>query len=411
MMDNQNNYQMDFEEKKAVKLFIWLFYIIFFGFELIWNIIVPKFLHKNMIPFGSDGIGYWYYILIVILLPISIFLLKNRNPYNVKYFILIGYLLIDFIDNFFRYYGSSDSFANGGAAEVLVIFYAPIFINKKFFWIVVFSVICKYALLGLVLLDPNVIFPIVFYFILSGCAYILVNRLFSYIHSLTAVQNELHQKEKLVAIGQMATAISHEIRNPLATLKGFTQLQKESYPNTNDYYSIMIQEIDRINTIVNDLLYLGKPKSIHFQKAKIEDIISYIISLMQNMAIQKEVSIESNIEPSLPELECDENQIKQVLLNLIKNAIEAMNSGKIDIQAKKQGKNQLFVSIQDEGSGISDLDIHKLGKAFYTTKSDGTGLGLLITNQIIQDHNGHMNIRSNLGKGTIVEITLPFSQS
>ena len=119
------------------------------------------------------------------------------------------------------------------------------------------GMIWKYVILGGIM-DTRVIFPIIVYFILSVIAFILLRRFNSYINSLTSVHVELRQKEKLAVIGQMAAAIGHEIRNPLSSLKGFTQLQQERYPNTNDFYPIMIQEIDRINSIVNDLMYTWK---------------------------------------------------------------------------------------------------------------------------------------------------------
>ena len=125
----------------------------------------------------------------------------------------------------------------------------------------------------------------------------------------------------------MAAAIGHEIRNPLSSLRGFTQLQQERYPNTNDYYPIMIQEIDRINSIVNDLMYLGKPKDITFEKASIEEIIAYTLSITQQQAERQGVTVETIMAGPLPPLDCDAKQLKQVFINLIKNAIESMPEG------------------------------------------------------------------------------------
>ena len=221
-------------------------------------------------PFDTNevGLGVWLYILIFCLLPIAIYFIKKGNPYVVKYIYIIGYIGIDIIDNLMKYLGTTDSFGSGNIVEVLFILFCPIFVNNKYFWVVSLGMIGKELLLGVILQDLNVLVPTVLYVILSVIAYILVIRFNSYIQTLTTVYEELRQKEKLAVIGQMAAAIGHEIRNPLSSLRGFTQLQQERYPNTNDYYPIMIQEIDRINSIVNDLMYIGKPRLIKFEKAK-----------------------------------------------------------------------------------------------------------------------------------------------
>ncbi|MCL6571266.1 MAG: GHKL domain-containing protein, partial [Bacillus sp. (in: Bacteria)] len=233
----------------------------------------------------------------------------------------------------------------------------------------------------------------------------------SYISSLTSVYEELRKKEKLAVIGTMAAAIGHEIRNPLSSLRGFTQLQKERFPNTNDYYPIMIQEIDRINSIVTDLMYIGKPRAIHFEKASMEEIIAYTLSITQQQADRQRVTVETIIAGPLPPLDCDGKQLKQVFLNLIKNAIESMpDGGRIEIHLKVVEEHKMYISIEDEGYGITDENILNLGEPFYTTKVEGTGLGLMVSNQIIREHKGLLKISSNSGKGTIVNVILPITQ-
>jgi signal transduction histidine kinase len=270
----------------------------------------------------------------------------------------------------------------------------------------------KYVILGGILQESNVVLPIIVFFVLSVIAYFLLTRFTSYINSLTSVHLELRQKEKLAVIGQMAAGIGHEIRNPLSSLKGFTQLQQERYPNTNDFYPIMIQEIDRINSIVNDLMYLGKPKEIKFVKANIEEIVAYTLSITQQQAEKQGVTIETILEGPLPPLECDSHQLKQVFINLLKNAIESMpHGGKITIIVKILDGKMVNILIQDEGCGITEDSIPNLGEPFFTTKTDGTGLGLMVSNQIVQDHQGEITIKSSVGKGTMVNVTVPISQT
>jgi len=412
MKEGIKNPKLLYEERKAIILFLWLFNLIFYSFEIFYTYLRPKIV-KQVTPFDTDevGLGVWLYILVIGMLPVAIYFIKKGNPYVVKFFYIISYICIDVIDNLMKYLGTTAPFGSGNIVEVLFLLFCPIFVNKNYFWVVSLGMIGKEILLGVILQDLNVLVPTVLYIILSLIAYILLIRFNSYIKSLTTVYEELRQKEKLAVIGQMAAAIGHEIRNPLSSLKGFTQLQQERYPNTNDFYPIMIQEIDRINSIVNDLMYLGKPRSIQFEKASIEEIIAYTLSITQQQAESQKVTVETIMEGPLPPLDCDEKQLKQVFINLIKNAIESMlEGGRVKISVKVLGKNKMSVSIQDEGNGIADEDILNLGEPFFTTKKDGTGLGLMVTNQIIKDHQGEMKIESIIDKGTKVNVTLPIVQ-
>lgn len=412
MKEGNKNPKLIFEEKKAIILFLWLFNFIYYSFEIFYFYLRPKIV-KQVTPFDTDeiGLGVWLYILVIGMLPVAIYFIKKGNPYVVKYLYIIGYIGIDMIDSLMKYLGTTTSFGSGNIVEVLFLLFCPIFVNKNYFWVVSLGMIGKGILLGVILQDLNVLVPTVLYVILSLIAYILLIRFNSYIKSLTTVYEELRQKEKLAVIGQMAAAIGHEIRNPLSSLKGFTQLQQERYPNTNDFYPIMIQEIDRINSIVNDLMYLGKPRSIQFEKASIEEIIAYTLSITQQQAEGHKVTVETLMAGPLPPIDCDEKQLKQVFINLLKNAIESMpEGGNIKININLVEKNKMSVSIQDEGNGISSEHILNLGEPFFTTKKDGTGLGLMVTNQIIKDHQGEMKIESIIDKGTKVNVTLPIVQ-
>jgi signal transduction histidine kinase len=412
MNEGIRNPKLIFEERKAIILFLWLFNLMFYSFDIFYNHIRPKLnIEKSKFDPDEAGLGIWLYILVISMLPVAIYFIKKGNPYIVKYIYIIGYICIDIIDILMRYLGTNTPYAAGNIVEVLFVLFSPIFVNNKYFWVVSLGMIGKELLLGFILQDINVVVPTVIYVILSVIAYILLIRFNSYINSLTTVYEELRQKEKLAVIGQMAAAIGHEIRNPLSSLRGFTQLQQERYPNTNDFYPIMIQEIDRINSIVNDLMYLGKPRSIQFEKASIEEIIAYTLSITQQQAEGHQVTVETLIAGPLPPIDCDEKQLKQVFINLIKNAIESMpEGGMVKISVKVLEKNKMSVSILDEGDGIADEDILNLGEPFFTTKKDGTGLGLMVTNQIISEHKGEVTFKSNLEKGTKVEVVLPINQ-
>jgi signal transduction histidine kinase len=399
------------EETKTVKFFLILFYTFFFAYDLFNYYFMPIYTKEGTIGLSNNGLGLWFHIAVIGLLPIALYFMKKGNPYIVKYIYLFSYATIETLNSLAIFYDSNKPYGSGNIVELLFIFFSPIFVNKKYFWTASLFMIGKYVIIGGVLQESHVLFPIIIFLILSVVAYFLLTSFTSYISALTSVHLELRQKEKLAVIGQMAAAIGHEIRNPLSSLKGFTQLQQERYPNTNDFYPIMIQEIDRINYIVNDLMTLGKPKALQFSKASIEEIIAYTLSITQQMSERQGVSIETTMAGPLPPIDSDGKQLKQVFINLIKNAIESMHDGgKIEIKVKVVADNKMEISIQDEGYGIEDQNIINLGEPFYTTKKDGTGLGLMVTNQIIGDHKGDFTIESSLGKGTKVVVTLPISQ-
>ncbi|WHY01628.1 ATP-binding protein [Neobacillus sp. DY30] len=400
-----------YEETKATKLFLWLFYIFFIAFELIYYYIFPNLYRDGEISKHREGLGLWYYFFIFVIFPFVIYFKKKGNPYIIKYLYFCTYIVIDTVHNLIIYMATDKQFAAGSIVEVVFILFSPIFVNKKYFWTVSIGMVLKYGLIGITIHDVQVVAPMVIYVILSAIALIILIRFESYLHSLTNAYEELRRKEKLAVIGQMAAAIGHEIRNPLSSLKGFTQLQQERYPNTNDFYPIMIQEIDRINSIVEDLMTLGKPKEIKFSKVSIEEIIAYTLSITQQQAEKHVVSVETTIAGPLPPIDCDSKQLKQVFINLIKNAIESMPmGGKIKVNVKVLDGTKMDISIQDEGCGIDEESIPNLGEPFFTTKTDGTGLGLMVSNQIVQDHHGNISIKSSPGKGTMVNVTLPISQ-
>ncbi|WP_350494544.1 ATP-binding protein [Cytobacillus solani] len=173
----------------------------------------------------------------------------------------------------------------------------------------------------------------------------------------------------------------------------------------------MEQEIERIDLIVNDLLLLGKPKNTQFQKSCLKEIIFYVISITKQQANEKNISLSVEMDESIPLIECVENQIKQVCINLIKNGLDSMdNGGMFKILLKHELKNEISISFIDQGCGINQSELNKLFTPFYTTKGDGTGLGLIVTKKIIEDHQGEIKIESELNRGTQVEVILPVVQ-
>lgn len=220
----------------------------------------------------------------------------------------------------------------------------------------------------------------------------------------------LLQSEKLSVIGQLAAGVAHEIRNPLTALRGFTQLlRKELHPSKMYYLDTMLSELDRINYIVNDFMSLSKPHFVSYKENDIAEMLRAVLVLLESEAALYNVSVKWAASESLPRVVCDEHRIKQVFLNVLKNAIEAMpDGGFIHVHTMCDSEAETVrIRIRDEGGGMPAEIIQKAGEPFFTTKSNGTGLGLMICHRIVEAHGGTIEIHSVSGEGTTVEIGLP----
>ncbi|MGF9992041.1 ATP-binding protein [Bacillus mycoides] len=380
-----------------------------FLYDVIYYFVYPAMnINEARVGWPEGGMGIGVYILVISLFPISIYLQKQGYVYFMKYLFLIGYMLIDLINNLMIYLHSDRVFENGNMVEIFLILFAPIFVNRKYFYFVSCSVIGKYVFFTLILQDVKVVIPLVlciFFFIISHS---LLKRFQSYVRTVVEMMNSMKETENLAVIGTMSTTIAHEIRNPLTALKGFTQIQKERNPEDTMSYEIMLQEIERINGFVSELMLLGKPKPTNYEWCNIGEILLYVVQLMESYATQYKVKFNLQVDGNLPVINGDDKQLKQVLLNIIKNGIESMpGGGSIRILAYEKAGENLCISVEDQGLGIENEKIEKIGKAFYTTKENGTGLGLMITYKIIEEHQGSIAIESSMGIGTKVEIYLP----
>lgn len=219
----------------------------------------------------------------------------------------------------------------------------------------------------------------------------------------------LRRSEKLSVVGQLAAGVAHEIRNPLTTLRGFVQLLQKQGNLPAPHLEIMLSELDRINYIVGELLVFAKPQADRFRLAPIPDIVRDLVLLLDSQARMSGIDIVTRFDPALPEILCETNQLKQVLLNVIKNGMEAMHEGgTIEVEAESlPAERSVVLRITDHGHGIPEDNIPRLGEPFFSTKPSGNGLGLMVSQQIIANHKGTMRFASKLGEGTCVEIRLP----
>ncbi|MBP1989164.1 PAS domain-containing sensor histidine kinase [Paenibacillus eucommiae] len=230
------------------------------------------------------------------------------------------------------------------------------------------------------------------------------------ITDLQRTEELLRKSDKLSAVGQLAAAVAHEIRNPLTSLKGFIQLLKHTYPEAKSHYiEIMLSELSRIELISSELLVLAKPQMTVFQQKDVCFIMSDVISLLESQANINSVQIIAAFDEGIPLLHCEENQLKQVFINIIKNGIEAMSSGGIIRVSIKKDQQHVRIQVFDEGCGIPENFVSKIGEPFYSTKEKGTGLGLMVTQRIIEAHKGRLDIKSKVNKGTTVSVILPLT--
>jgi two-component system sporulation sensor kinase A len=216
------------------------------------------------------------------------------------------------------------------------------------------------------------------------------------------------ESEKLSIAGQLAAGIAHEIRNPLTAIKGFVQLMKSGVIQKDQYYDIISSELNRIELILSELLMLAKPHESSFQQTNIIQLFSDVICLLETQAILHNIRIELTNSLTVQSIICDENQLKQVFINFIKNSIEAMpDGGTIHIIVEEPNDNQVRITFIDEGCGIPEKLMNRLGNPFVTTKENGTGLGLMVSYKIIENHNGTVSIKSKENEGTTLTIELP----
>lgn len=218
----------------------------------------------------------------------------------------------------------------------------------------------------------------------------------------------LRKSEKLSIAGQLAAGVAHEIRNPLTAIKGLAELMHKSGEYRRDYFEILLSELERIDMITGEFLLLAKPQAARYEKRDVRLLLQSVIALLEMQANMLKVRIHKKFDERLPVTCCEENQLKQVFLNVIKNAIESMpDGGEVTIEALLRDEDHICVRIKDQGCGIPPERLQQLGEPFYTTKEKGTGLGLMISYKIVKEHRGWMQYHSEPGQGTTAEIFLP----
>jgi len=226
-------------------------------------------------------------------------------------------------------------------------------------------------------------------------------------------RTQMSRAEHLATLGELATGLAHEIRNPLAGIAGVIEIIGRDLPTTSPARAVVKdvrQEIARINQIVTDLLQTARPHPPRVRKSDLNTTVEHAVMLGRQQALAKSIEIALQKDPVLPEVEHDSDQIHQVLLNLLLNALQAINvNGKVTVTIKSQGSSAV-VEVADNGRGIPPEVLPNIFRPFYTTKGEGTGLGLSLAQRIVQDHQGRIDVTSTVGKGTTFAVSLPLER-
>jgi two-component system sensor histidine kinase AtoS len=225
-----------------------------------------------------------------------------------------------------------------------------------------------------------------------------------------SLRQQVARADRLAAVGEVAAGIAHELRTPLTSIRGFVQyLQGSTDPGEwREYGDIIIREVDGMNRIISELLSLVRPQPLNLVPSDLNQLVRETLFLARDSAGQARIAFATELAEGLPRVLADRGQIKQVLLNVLVNAIQAIaGQGRILITTAAPGRNTVSVRVRDDGCGIPEAVRERIFDPFFSTKPTGTGLGMAIARRIIEDHHGRIEVDSTEGEGSAVTLILP----
>jgi len=243
--------------------------------------------------------------------------------------------------------------------------------------------------------------------------------------NIRELEDAVRHADRLSTLGTLAAGLAHEIKNPLGGIRGAAQLLEMELPSESelrDNVRIVVREVDRVNRIVEELLALASPRKLQLSRVNLHKVLGDIITLQKRSTGGRDVTFQQQFDPSIPPILADEGLLTQLFLNLIKNAVEAVEErGTIRIASRvisdysmtqkgERRSRMVAIDVSDDGPGIPKEQLEQLFTPFFTTKAKGTGLGLAICQKIVTEHRGMLKVESDPGKGTTFTVMLPLIQ-
>ncbi|NIA60966.1 two-component sensor histidine kinase [Bacillus pacificus] len=390
------------EEERNAKIFLWVLYVIVVSYQILYAIVLEN---KSLTDKGHSIL--WQVICGTAILGVNVYLIKKEKVNFVKYACVFAYIGIEIANILSYMLYNKAAFDGVNIIEIILIFFVPIFLNKKYFVFVLSTIVGKYVIYLFVLKEVKGFMYLIMYTLVLIAAYIILNRFIQYLSAVKESIKIASESQKLAVIGKMAATVGHEIKNPLASLKGFTQLQREKHEE-DPIYKQMIFEIENMNNMISELMEVATCKPSIYKKHNIGEIALRAVAILREKMNESTVQLMSNIEEKIIEVECDERKIRGVFLYVIKNALEAMEQGgTLELRLENKGQDYVMLSVIDNGYGIKKENVTRVTEAFYTTKQDKIGLGLTVADRIVNEHLGTLHISSERDKGTRIDIILP----
>jgi two-component system, sporulation sensor kinase B len=338
--------------------------------------------------------GYKYVLPLYLVLNIYRFYIGGDYVFHSFIFSTIIFLLVPLLNNKFMKLNTKKRIMCATIVSFLTMGIYLIHVSlvletlNKEFWILTFHALTTYVVVMLIIM-------------------VLIEQ----INTNMKNRERYLQSERLNVVSELSASVSHEIRNPLTVTSGFLQLLNQSTtitPEEKRYIEISLQELNRAENIVSDYLSFAKPQSVNMVFSNLKTEIEYTKNLIIPYATMHQVDVQLQFTNSLNK-SYDRNQIQQCLINLFKNGIEAMKEtggGTLFIDISEQKQN-IIIKIQDTGIGMTKEEMSRLGKPYFSTKEEGTGLGMLMVYSTINKVQGTIEVASEKGKGTTFLITIP----
>jgi len=257
------------------------------------------------------------------------------------------------------------------------------------------------------------IVEIIFYFAIAILSGALIDRQLLARKKQEEMRLQLERSHQLSMVGQIAAGVAHEIKNPLASIKGAVEIISDKNTSADDkeeFRGILFSEIKRMDSTISEFLNFARPKETKLEKLDLSELIPATIKSVEAHALHQGVTIQQDIEDGIV-IMGDKEKLHELMLNLLLNAIQVSEPDSIiEVWLERQNSSTAVLAIKDSGEGIKEADIDRIFEPFYTTKASGTGLGLAIVKAIVESHNGNIEVESRPGQGAQFEVTLPLIQ-